>query len=536
LALSVLSSVGCKPAPSGEGGESTGESGSTDVGEQGPITYHEHIRPLVETHCLNCHSEGGIGPVSLTSWAEVEPWAELLVASVESSVMPPWLPDNSCRSMRDSYALTSEQQQLFTRWRDDGLLAGDEADYVAPTPESDPDLGEPDLHIAIPEPYAPNQDINDDYRCIPITEPFSEDVFVTAIDVSPDRKELVHHVIVYLAGQNALDELDMLDAAEPGPGYSCYGGPGISIPDIVSMWAPGKNGPLRAPEGMAVRIPAGSRMILQMHYNTINATEPGVTDASAVDLWTLPAGEVPDEVINFVLFSNKGFEIPAGAAEHVVETEMGVPATGKLVGIAPHMHSLGVSMSADLPSHADACVVDIPRWDFNWQGLYYFEDSEWVDLQYGDVMRTRCQYDNSAGDQPVSYGDSTSDEMCVFYAMMSMPWTPGAAGLCGPAAQCIDSCAPDDIGCFLTCIKTSGTACFACALQKISACAPQFCVEPIVPLLECVTGDQCPTEADTCLPLQCEQEFEAAWDCLAPHVFAGECDADLSECGLALGG
>ncbi len=531
----LLAPLGCKSDPP-VGGESSTDGGGAEVGEQGPVTYHEHIRPIVETRCLGCHAEGGIGPLALTSWAELEPWAELVVASVETSTMPPWLPDNSCRSMRDSFALTAEEQALFARWRDDGLLEGDEADYVAPQIDPEPELGDPDLHIEIAEPYVVNQDIVDDYRCIPISEPFVEDVFVTAIDVSPDRAELVHHVIVYLAGENALEELDALDAAEPGPGYSCYGGPGISIPDIVSMWGPGDDGPLRTPEGAAIRIPAGSRMVLQMHYNTINAAEPGVADASAVDLWTLPAGQSPDEVINFILFSNKQFEIPPSESDYLLETEMGVPASGTLVGIAPHMHTLGTSMSADLPSKADACVVDIPRWDFNWQGLYYFDESEWIDLDYGDVMRTRCRYDNSAGDQPVGYGDGTLDEMCIFYAMMAMPWTPGAEGLCGPAAACIDGCAEDDIGCFLTCIKTSGTACFACALQQISACAPEFCVEPIVPLLECVTGPACPTEADTCLSLQCAAQFEAAWDCLAPHVFAGECDANLGQCGLALGG
>lgn len=542
LSLALLPA--CRPGNDEDDGQASDDEvgdEASDTSAQPLVTYHADIRPILETNCLGCHSEGGIGPLALTSWAEVEPFAQLMAESVAAGTMPPWLPDNTCRSMRDSFALSPEQLLAFEQWVEDGLLEGDPADYVAPMQEPPPALGEPDLHIEMPEPYAVNQDLVDDYRCIPVTAPFEEDVFVTAVNVDPGRDELVHHVIVYLAGQNALDELEMIDAAEEGPGYACYGGPGISIPDIVSMWAPGF-GAVRSPEGAAIRIPAGSRMILQMHYNTVNATEPGVADASAVDLWTLPAGEVPDEVINFVLFSNKSFELPPGEADYQVETEMGVPATGTLVGVAPHMHTLGTSMSADLPgfdagqSEPDACVVDIPRWDFNWQNLYYFDESEWVDLDYGDVLRTRCSYDTTSVDAPVGYGDSTFDEMCVFYAMMAMPWTPGEQGLCGPAAACVNGCSEDDIDCFLTCIKTSGTACFACGLQQISACAPQFCLDSIVPLVECVTGDACPTESDTCLPLQCAAEFETAWDCLAPHVFAGECDADLAECGLALGG
>ena len=370
---------------SADPGDEDGTSESGETGEHELVTYHADLRPLIERACTSCHQSGGIGPFALTDWEQVESFAPLLVSAIEGRSMPPWLPDDSCRAMRDSLALSQDEISLASAWRDDGFVEGDPADYVAPEPPPEFELGDPSMQLVMPVGYAPDAELVDDYRCLPMTNVFEDDLFVEAIDVVPDRRDLVHHVIVYMVGQNALEELDMFDAAEEGPGYACFGGPLVGIPDILGMWAPGLE-IQRTPPGSAIRIPAGSRMILQVHYNTAAPDEPIGPDQSAVNLWTLPPGELPEEVINFVLFSNKTFTIPPGASEHVVETEMGVPASGTLVGMAPHMHTLGTAMEVEVASGAaaEACLMDIPRWDFNWQNMFYYEEPGWIDLEYGD--------------------------------------------------------------------------------------------------------------------------------------------------------
>ena len=75
-------------------------------------------------------------------------------------------------------------------------------------------------------------------------------------------------------------------------------------------------------------------------------------------------------------------------------------------------------------------MVDIPRWDFNWQGGYSQEEP-WR-LEKGDRMVVECEWDNSPENQPildgeisdpvdVDWGDGTRDEMCLatFYSTTS---------------------------------------------------------------------------------------------------------------------
>ena len=90
-----------------------------------------------------------------------------------------------------------------------------------------------------------------------------------------------------------------LDDAEPGEGYVCFGDTGLDNAQTVAGWAPGNEADW-LPDGAAIRVPAGSQLVLQMHYNSAALSDDGPqTDLTSVQLWTLdetptsPRGQLP---------------------------------------------------------------------------------------------------------------------------------------------------------------------------------------------------------------------------------------------------
>ena len=71
------------------------------------------------------------------------------------------------------------------------------------------------------------------------------------------------------------------DAADPGPGYSSFGGPGILPTGGLGGWAPGAM-PRPLPEGMGKLLRKGSDLVLQIHYHPDGKPE---TDQSSVGIY-----------------------------------------------------------------------------------------------------------------------------------------------------------------------------------------------------------------------------------------------------------
>lgn len=444
----ALGSVGCSGEGEPSSDDAADEAGSegTDEGElQATYTYWRDAKSVLDRKCVGCHEPGGIGPFALSSYAEVEAVAAILPSSIEGGTMPPWPPSAECNSYRHDRSLDEREQEILLTWLAEGAPEGDMADEPEPEPEPEPVVFEPDLTLALPEPYTPTAE-PDDYRCFVI--PWDQSGYVTGVRVDPDQRSIVHHVIAFVAEPNIADMVDGKDAAEPGPGYTCFGDAGVPS-RWVGSWVPGGEGVL-FPEGTGVRVDAGSRLIVQVHYNTSSAGP--IADQSSIAFMLTDQVERPlvnQPVTNPAWPSGlASMLIPAGESE--VSHSAEIPADGPLwlaqiaeTGIQPgedvlvhaaalHMHTLGLRARLSIlrGSGDEACVVEIPDWDFSWQGNYALNEP--LRLGPDDTLQLQCWWDNSAGNQPiidgeraepidVDWGEGTRDEMCLGVLMLSRP-------------------------------------------------------------------------------------------------------------------
>jgi len=519
-------------------------------------TYYADVAPLIQRECLACHIEGGIGPFLLTGYDEVVTEADSVVEAVMTGYMPPWLPDPACREFDHQRGLTADERAIFQRWFDGGMRQGDIAD-LPPAPPAPPAFEATDI-ARMAEPYLPDATAPDDYRCFLLDYEFENDVFITGRSVVPGAQGIVHHVLSYAISPEQADTLAALDAADEGPGYECFSGP---IPNEggdnagtlgltgLGGWVPGQL-PFVEREGRAIFVPAGSRIVMQMHYNLL-AADP-TPDSTELHL-QLTTTE-PEFLTRRVPLAILDLNIPAGmpSASHTAVFRNYTGNAMNITTFSPHMHMLGRTQTTQMvPRFGEdgptSCMIDVPEWDFNWQQNYRVRAEEPINLEVGAGLEVTCVYDNSPSHQPVvngeqieprdvSWGEGSLDEMCINFVQHEVPWNGPPSTGCDAANACLDSCATNDTQCMLGCQDVAGT-CRVCMLRATLSCAQSACFASYIPAGTCMQS--CITSYvmiggsyELCMQTECPDEWPAVRDCVSGIVDAGTCDTELTACGI----
>jgi hypothetical protein len=255
------------------------------------------------------------------------------------------------------------------------------------------------------------------------------DKWVSAVQVSPGNKKIVHHVLLFIDTQG---EAEKLDGKDGNPGYTCYGGPGFDIqtPNSIAAaldlagglggWVPGTR--VQAlPDGVGLLLPKEGKIVMQVHYFPNGHPGP---DQTKVGIYY---SKTPVERrMRYLPIVNTSFKIQPGDSNKEVTAKFTIPFffDAHAIQIAPHMHLLGRKIKVELTS-ANAKKTDdliqIDDWDFNWQGFYSFKEP--FALPSLSTVKLTCNFDNST-DNPknpsdplkvVGWGEGTEDEMCLAF-------------------------------------------------------------------------------------------------------------------------
>jgi len=349
-----------------------------------PVTFNNQVVRIFQRNCQTCHRPGEVAPFSLTTYKDAHARRDDIVEAVESRYMPPWKAVPGHGEFTGVRRLSDEEIRVLARWVAEGAPEGEPRDLPAPrTFPTGWRLGTPGAVLAMEEPFTVPPRTKDIYRCfvVPIRIP-GEWRMIRASEVLPGNRKIVHHVQTFLDVTGRSVELDQ---AEPGPGYTCFGGPRFDSVGGLGGWAPGYP-PIEIPSGVAWGIPPGARLVIQVHYNN--------------------PGDTP--------------EIPADAARKTVTASATLAEDLEALSIHAHMHLLGRAMTvtANLPDGTKRPMLRIDDWDFEWQIRYSYTRP--VPLPAGTRIEAECVYDNSAANPKnpskpprlVTSGFETTDEMC----------------------------------------------------------------------------------------------------------------------------
>jgi hypothetical protein len=411
-------------------------------------TYFQDVKPILDARCAGCHYRGGVAPFALETYAQARFHSRGIGTAVAQRLMPPWHAERGIRAYRDDPTLTGRQIDLIRRWVAAGTPKGDPKRRGAPIARVTPRLSRVDLRLAPSGSYAPKRRPGgDDYRCFALEWPAGS--FVTGFNVKPGARRQVHHIIVYVATPAEAARVDAWEAADPAPGYGCYGGPSATgarqiAARFLAGWVPGSFG-TDFPTGTGIRVDTGSRLVLQVHYNLDHVPAPR-PDRSIVELKLDSTVArrglyVPIVDVNW-LISRQSFTIPAGEKRIVHSTAFDPRFARAFVGdldvsrgflvhsALHHMHRLGERgrIAIERAGGGRDVLLSIRRWDFNWQREYFFAKP--AVFEPGDKLSIRCEHDNSRANQPLvrgkrqkprtlTWGEDSSDEMCIGFLYVS---------------------------------------------------------------------------------------------------------------------
>lgn len=404
-----------------------GAVGADDTGANVP-TYHREVVRILQKHCQDCHRPGQVAPFALLNYPQARKRGADLAAVTADRKMPPWhASSEEGGPFRDARVMSPDEIATLARWAEAGCPEGDPAESPAPrTWESDWQLGPPDLVLKPAASYTLDAEGRDELRVFVLPTGLTEGKWVAAVDFLPGNPKIVHHILAAFDVRGAAKKLD---EADPKPGYLVFGGFGMIPSGGLNGWSPGKIArPL--PDGVGRYLPAGSDVLLQVHYHRSGKAE---SDNSSIGLYFAKT-PVDKQVRGGMvlppsrgLFRRPDLLIPAGEANYEVKGTKTIDEDSQLIAVTPHMHWLGkdFELKASRPDGSTVTLIRIDQWDFNWQGAYDFTTP--VPLPKGTRIEMKARFDNSAANPAnpnsppiaVHWGEQTTDEMCIGFLQMT---------------------------------------------------------------------------------------------------------------------
>lgn len=376
------------------------------AGAEATPSYAKDIAPILQTKCVACHQQGGIGPWSMDSYKTVQGWSAMMREVVINRRMPPWHADPTIGDFLPDRPLSIDEQRTLVNWIDAGAPRGDGQDPLAEVPppvETGWPLGQPDLVMDVPEQVIPEQGLVP-YRWIKLAVPISENKWVRAVDLRPSDRSVIHHGFVFV------NYPENMKNKEPTWLEGLNG--------FFAAYVPGMN-VLPFPEDSGQLLPAGSTLVFQLHYVTVGY--PAV-DRPKLALYF--HDEPPVLEHKMASAANMAIRIPPHSADHEEQAVATIKEDGVLHGFYPHMHYRGSRFryEAHYPDGTRETLLSVPKYDINWQTFYRFKKPK--PIPAGTRMVVTAGFDNSdrnpANPDPskeVRWGLKSRDEMLVGYFM-----------------------------------------------------------------------------------------------------------------------
>jgi hypothetical protein len=360
-----------------------------------PISYNQAIAPLLQKHCVGCHSPGQIGPFAMSSYKKVKSWSAMIEEVVLDRRMPPWHADPHYGKFVNDRALTAEEKHTLLNWIQQGCPRGDGEDPLtnaAPAATAWA-LGQPDLIVRLPE----AQDIpaTGTLKYIYLDPDFEmpQDAWVRAAVCRPGNPKVVHHIIVRVRYPEGYKDA-------PPEAY------------LFTSWVPGL-AQSEFPAGTGMFLPKGAKFNFELHYTTTGEAQ---TDQSELGIYL--AKEPAPARLEVRASETRDFEIAPGQPDAKLFSHYCFKRDAVIYELSPHMHLRGSWFKFQLlyPDGRRETVLFVPQYDFNWQTSYRLAEPKRVPA--GTWMLCTGGHDNSAKNpnnpdptKVVRYGLQSWDEM-----------------------------------------------------------------------------------------------------------------------------
>jgi hypothetical protein len=333
------------------------------------VSFAEHVAPILQKHCWQCHKTGASAPFALTSYKQASARADALAEVVAEGRMPPWFGAPDFGPFVNHRGLSEDERTTLLDWVRSGAAPGDLS--KAPEPPAPPKnewaIPEPDLVLQTgTHELAASGDIP--YKMAVLPHFFAEDTWVQFGQIVSDNPRVLHHCNL------AFGSLSM----------------GVTEENFITGMVPG--GEVMALEdGVAFRIPKGSVLGLQIHY-----VATGKPEKCQVTVGLRYPRVVVQQQLRHIQMTDHRFAIAPGAPAYKVAAGRVLDCDAVGVGLFAHMHLRGKDMTftARYPDGKSETLLIIPNYSFSWQHPYRWEPGK-KRLPKGTRLECVAHYDNS---------------------------------------------------------------------------------------------------------------------------------------------
>ncbi len=408
-----------------------------------PVTFSKDVLPILQKNCQSCHRPGQIAPMSLLTYHDARPWAKSIKAAVTARQMPPWFADPKYGHIENDRSLKQSDIDTVARWVDSGAVEGNPKDAPAAVQWPKDGWGvQPEIVMNLPAHDVPAKGVLE-WELIAFPAPFQGDTWVTSMEILPGETSVVHHICfsfekhkpstVYNRYEWVQVPRDQTGNPTPGnEGFAELPGMTIATRDVGSSevklkqghpslkqtldfcYLPGAGYDDYRPWNAGKLVPAGSDIIVSLHYTpngkavtdrtkigfTVAKTPPAkkfIVQGSGEDA-PVTAPTPASERAAFAASYNPTFKIPPNDGNYLAPPmDITFLRDVEIVRLRPHAHVRGKSAQYRViyPDGRDEVVLNVPRYDFNWQLSYDMA----LKLPKGTRMHFEFRYDNSANNK-----------------------------------------------------------------------------------------------------------------------------------------
>lgn len=334
------------------------------------VTFAKDVAPILKQHCQSCHRPGTVAPFALQTHEQVSSRAKTIAEVVTDGRMPPWHAAPEHTEIVNRRGLSADERETLLVWlRSTERPHGDAKMMPALLPPAaEWRIGQPDFVVSTSEfKLQAAGDIPYQYAILPTF--FASDTWIQGIEIKPDNPRVLHHCnMAYI---------------KPGEKFS--------VDNFVTGQVPGGDA-MTLTDGVAFKIPAGSLLILQIHFVTT-----GKPEACRVSVGMRYAREIVQQRLHLMYLATNRFAIPPNASAHPVSVTRTMPCDAIGVGMFIHMHLRGKDMTfqAKYPDGKKETLLLVPNFSFDWQQPYRWGPAG-KKMPKGTKIECLAHYDNSA--------------------------------------------------------------------------------------------------------------------------------------------
>ena len=428
------------------------------------ISFEKRILPIIESSCARCHTGDAPGTTHalLETASDVSAYAFAVAAVVEAGIMPPWPASNLSVPFEHDWSLSQQDREAVIEWSKSGGSIDIDPSTKITANEETHHLVDYDQEIFPIGNYDGQKGQTDEYRCFIYDPQLTERKYLIGYEFIPDQTEVVHHLVGYRVPKELREAADRKNFSDGQGGWSCFGGTGLggsqvgTLNQMITLWGPG-TGAVEYHHGHGLAMEPGDFFVMQIHYHY--DVEAPADNSSFRAKWNTDESITPVELIQYFAPA----EIPCSSVEtgplcdrnaslidrlasydgegvqadmvldlcgytpddfsHMTDgyasssCDQSARFSGKIVSVLGHQHGIGTTfrMTLNPGTSEERILLDIPRWDFEWQ--FNYDPIEEIAIEPSDVIRLECTWDRSlrppdAEPRYVLWADGSDDEMC----------------------------------------------------------------------------------------------------------------------------